>query len=152
MHSCVNLNTTDEISVPRIVLHAMILPHVRRPSIWYRPEPRHTAIPRPSTLEELLIASLFKRYIRQISDRDPKVKLISGASVVPQPPISHAVQSMDLFAFTGLQYPRLELKPCTPQFYRKMASHQDLAEFLRHALTLTYWMHMKKTARHGPMT
>lgn len=111
-------------------MQAMLLARIDGLSIWYRPEPRTSAVARRATSSERLLASIIDQYLMVI---------VNGASLSYSRTIEQ--QSM-AFEITIESFPEQQdsVSPCvefrihTPQFYRQMITFSSLNEYLSHVL------------------
>ena len=122
-------------TVPRIVFQAILLAQVHKLSIWYRPEPRESAVPRRATSDETLLASVLIQYLRYLSNRNP----VHVCLVVHQHESAlHARYDMGICASEDPQRPTLELRIHAPQFYRQMMTYDKFVDYLRYTLLDTH--------------
>ncbi|KAI1357432.1 hypothetical protein F5Y08DRAFT_333884 [Xylaria arbuscula] len=123
------------LTYPRILIQAFVLSHVRKLHIWYRPEPKITAIPRNATSSEKLLASIWSQYLQllfqqlhkpcNIAQSYPelvRVRLHIGDEGASQHENPHAMEGC------------IELKVHTPQFFRQMMTYRNLSGFLANTL------------------
>lgn len=128
---CDQLQVLMNDTVPRIAFQATILAQVHKLSIWYRPEPRESAVPRRATSEEVFLASILIRYLRYLCDRNPKPVFLT---VLQHASVPHTRYDMGLCALRNSQQPTLELRIHAPQFYRHMITYDRVVNYLRYTL------------------
>ncbi|KAI0476350.1 hypothetical protein GGR56DRAFT_665999 [Xylariaceae sp. FL0804] len=116
---------TVPITFPRIVFQAILLAQVDRLGIWYRPEPRESAIPRQATSSEKMLASILDCYLESIVRRGPEQ---ASVSISHHPLTQQRSIVFDMIA-PGLPA-SVELRVHTPQFYRQMITYPSLSEYL----------------------
>jgi hypothetical protein len=115
-------------AVPRIAFQAIMLAQVHKLSIWYRPEPRESAVPRRANSDEIFLASVLIRYLRYLSNRSPTPVCLS---VLQHATVPHARYDMGV---RSSQQTTLELRIHAPQFYRHMITYDTLVNYLRYTL------------------
>ncbi|KAI1208158.1 uncharacterized protein F4807DRAFT_431810 [Annulohypoxylon truncatum] len=123
------------ITYPRIVFQAMLLAQVHKLSIWYRPEPQGSTIPRHANSSELLLETIFKQYLGRLLRYSPKEfspDLYYYESIQPPSPTCGKDHSQKL----NLRH--VQLKIHTPQFYRQMTTYEKLTDYLSYTLLHPY--------------
>lgn len=116
---------------PRIVLQAVWLAQVRKLHIWYRPEPRESAVSRVPTSSEAFLGSIIVRYFDHII----KAPASDGSAVnlSISYPGSDGSQSHSEIKSTGMSTSHT-LRIHAPQFYRRMITYETLTGLLRDTL------------------
>ncbi|OTA88158.1 hypothetical protein M434DRAFT_34951 [Hypoxylon sp. CO27-5] len=120
----------------RIVSQAIWLAQVAKLKIWYRPEPRESAVPRRPAAGEVFIATILIRYLQYLFDLAPsKYELFTSCpktSITGQPcaceygPLELRIVESNLTVIV--------LRIHTPQFYRQLITYAKLSEFLSYTL------------------
>lgn len=128
LNSQISNTNTGLHTVPKIVFQAIILAQIRGLSIWYRPEPRETALARRVTPTEGFLASIFAQYLHHLlaslaNDGSISVAYVSLDGLRRLPVLSHSARSQNL-----------ELRIHAPQFYRQMLTYGKLSDLLSCAL------------------
>lgn len=117
--------------VPRIVYQAVLLAHVHKLRIWYRPEPRASTVSRRATASEEFLSSVFSNYLQHLLNLSLEPICISLRPGIVQRDASWDVRL--LRSPTSL-HPTIQINIHTPQFYRKMITYPTLTGLLVDAL------------------
>lgn len=113
---------------------ALLLAHLHKLHIWYRPEPGESAIPRSATALERFLASILVDYIRCLVNgpRDSRCdSLVVRSSAAPDCVIPYDWSYMQQ---EPQKHGLVEMRIHGPNFYRQMLYNRRLTELLKHAL------------------
>ncbi|KAI1824023.1 DUF1365-domain-containing protein [Xylaria intraflava] len=114
----------------RIGFQATLLAQIDRLSIWYRPEPRTSAIPRRATSSEKLLASILDQYLAVIIHGGS----LSYSRKMEQQSMTFDISIRNVPKRQGTTSPYLAFRIHTPQFYRQMITYPSLNEYLSYTL------------------
>ncbi|KAI0017196.1 hypothetical protein F4780DRAFT_772439 [Xylariomycetidae sp. FL0641] len=109
----------------RILIQATMLAHRRGLSIWYRPEPRESSVPRRTTAPESVIASCFDLYMAHLCPSATMEKADGTTTTTTK-----QQRTIRLAAAPP------ELRIHTAQFYRHILAHGALSAYLARTLLL----------------
>ncbi|KAI1170955.1 hypothetical protein F4777DRAFT_87329 [Nemania sp. FL0916] len=123
------------ITFPRIVYQAVLLARVRELHIWYRPEPRESAIPRKAIASERLVASILVQYLRFLVSMPwgglHSIKFQSSAA--PGCVISPNSACMEQVEIRNPPE-HVEMRIHGPNFYRQLLHSRRLTDLLSYAM------------------
>lgn len=99
--------------------------------IWYRPEPRESAVPRRPSTSETFLGSVLVQYFDHVLKKGAAGSFITLAMSYPgiDGRRSHILEAR--IAGTSTNY---DLRIHAPQFYRQMITYETLSDLLRHTL------------------
>jgi hypothetical protein len=118
---------TDQQTVPRIALNALKLAWIYKLSIWYRPEPKSSSIPRRVTVTENFISIQLLLYLQHVFKVAPEGTHVLVSCATHQ-------QGKHLFGTHTPGHPGLQLSIHAPQFYRQVITYRSLSDFLSFTL------------------
>ncbi|KAF2794305.1 hypothetical protein K505DRAFT_361186 [Melanomma pulvis-pyrius CBS 109.77] len=126
------------VTFPRIVVQAIVLAQVRKLSVWHRPEPRETAVPREPTSGEKELAGVFMRYMQHLLGPalgDVKISVCYGIELQDSKAFKQSGRDVHSpTASVRTSDSVLELRIHTPQFYRQLITYERLTGFLTYTL------------------
>ena len=118
------------LKVPRIVLQATLLAQQHKLSIWYRPEPAASTIPRRATSSEEVLASIFTRYLEALIENAPEDVVSFDPGISQRTVLLRNQQTVCSPSDRLSGSPAIELRVQTPQFFRQMITCEKLTDFL----------------------
>ncbi|KAI2601771.1 DUF1365-domain-containing protein [Hypoxylon sp. NC1633] len=126
---------TVPITYLRIVFQAVCLAQVRKLEIWYRPEPRESAVPRQPTTTEAFVATILMRYLMFLLQFAPACELSAPTSQLSSrllPPRKSAPLEVRILRGGGAV--DFVFRIHTPQFYRQLITYGKLSDYLSYAV------------------
>lgn len=126
-----------ESLVPKILFHALLLSHIHKLEIWYRPEPRRSALSRQPTATENFLQSIFVQYIEYLI-RNKYGSLTHSSGINREEPQSHCYSLLHLCITQQSTQEVLRLSVNTPQFYRQLITYGKLSDYLSYTLLHPY--------------
>ncbi|KHO01977.1 uncharacterized protein MAM_00978 [Metarhizium album ARSEF 1941] len=126
---------------PKILFHAILLAQLHRLHIWYRPEPRQSALPRRATATESFVQSIFVQYVEYLVNTAHDEQ---GTSARSPSQVSVEEACPDSYSLLGLRITQqptqdvISLRIHTPQFYRQLITYEKLSDYLSYTLLDPY--------------
>jgi Protein of unknown function (DUF1365) len=123
---------------PKIVFEAVVLAKVCRLQVWYRPEPRETAIPRQPNANEAYLASIFAQYLEFFWAQSEEKYSVS---IIPRHENNEGLPGHGRYGLLHMHIAKvddksqnLNLTVHSPQFYRQINTCRKLSGLLEMAL------------------